>query len=240
MIRVTSNLMKATGLMSRFSECNILLKNEIEFTRNKEVRKQLMQHLDTHLKQQKAEREKYYKHSMKARKNPDRHLFIIMDATDHATTILPHFTATPKFADGIWMPMDSSTYFSGLMAWRECDDSDKESVMGGRRFLKKDDLIWWNYVMKAGYPWGEKSARPQLNIVEDSVNVGDFVVTDLEKYGDEWQQMGKNYYHLRFEYGSSNGNGAARHQHGHLAQFLFPNRWERGNRFWKWFQETRF
>ncbi|VDI55323.1 Hypothetical predicted protein [Mytilus galloprovincialis] len=89
---------------SRFSECNtcVLLKNEIESTRNKEVRKQLMQQRDTHLKQQKSEREKYYKHAMKARRNPDKYLSIIMDAMDQAKTMIPHFTATPKFADGMW------------------------------------------------------------------------------------------------------------------------------------------
>ena len=49
-----------------------------------------------------SEREKYYKHAMKARRNPDKYLSIIMDAMDQAKTMIPHFTATPKFADGMW------------------------------------------------------------------------------------------------------------------------------------------
>ena len=46
-----------------------------------------------------AERENYYKHVMKARR---KYLSFIMDAMDQAKTMIPHFTATPKFAYGMW------------------------------------------------------------------------------------------------------------------------------------------
>ncbi|CAC5411369.1 unnamed protein product [Mytilus coruscus] len=42
------------------------------------------------------------------------------------------------------------------------------------------------------YPWEKtKPAWPQPDIKEHSVNVGDFMLTDMKKYSDEWPQMGK-------------------------------------------------
>ena len=39
---------------------------------------------------------------MKARRNPEKYLSIIIDAMDQSKTTLPHFVNTPKHSDGMW------------------------------------------------------------------------------------------------------------------------------------------
>ncbi|VDI59751.1 Hypothetical predicted protein [Mytilus galloprovincialis] len=89
---------------SRFSECTIcsLIKKSLSETKDKQVRSGLLEQRNKHLWQQRSERQKYYKHQMKSKREPSKYLSIIMDAMDQNKTMIPHFNKPPKSTDGMW------------------------------------------------------------------------------------------------------------------------------------------
>ena len=46
-----------------------------------------------------AEREKYYKHRLKGKKDPDKYLSLIIDGMDQSKHNLPHFNVMTKVRD---------------------------------------------------------------------------------------------------------------------------------------------
>lgn len=48
------------------------------------------------------ERRKYYKHSLKARQNPQRYMSVIIDAMDQSKTEIPHFLFLSTIMKGMW------------------------------------------------------------------------------------------------------------------------------------------
>ncbi|CAG2197711.1 unnamed protein product [Mytilus edulis] len=89
---------------SRFSECTIcsLIKKSLSETKDKQVRSGLLEQRNKHLWQQRSERQKYYKHQMKSKREPSKYISIIMDAMDQNKTMIPHFNKPPKSTDGMW------------------------------------------------------------------------------------------------------------------------------------------
>ncbi|XP_052789179.1 uncharacterized protein LOC128223807 [Mya arenaria] len=89
---------------SRFTVCDTChdIKSKLEKTTNKMERKELHQRREKHLRQQNAERSKYYKHIRKAKSQPDQYLSIILDGMDQEKTRLPHLPTTPKSLSNAW------------------------------------------------------------------------------------------------------------------------------------------
>ncbi|WAR32001.1 OGG1-like protein [Mya arenaria] len=92
------------GMRSRFTVCDTChdIKSKLEKTTNKMERKELHQRREKHLRQQNAERSKYYKHIRKAKSQPDQYLSIILDGMDQEKTRLPHLPTTPKSLSNAW------------------------------------------------------------------------------------------------------------------------------------------
>ncbi|KAJ7371600.1 hypothetical protein OS493_024276 [Desmophyllum pertusum] len=55
-----------------------------------------------HLTQQMTEREKYYKHGVKSKSNPDKYLSITIDGMDQSKHNLPHFNISTKIDGSAW------------------------------------------------------------------------------------------------------------------------------------------
>lgn len=90
--------------VNRFARCDTCskLKSQLEACSNKKERCHLQQARELHLKQQRTEREKYYKHITKARRHPQKYMSIIIDGMDQKTTAVPHFVRDSKTSNGAW------------------------------------------------------------------------------------------------------------------------------------------
>ncbi|KAL9977255.1 hypothetical protein ACROYT_G014637 [Oculina patagonica] len=68
----------------------------------KETRQELSFMRKVHLTQQMTEREKYYKHGEKAKKNPKKYLSVTIDGMDQNKHNLPHFNISTKTDGSAW------------------------------------------------------------------------------------------------------------------------------------------
>ncbi|XP_053378566.1 uncharacterized protein LOC128548166 [Mercenaria mercenaria] len=89
---------------TRFTVCDTCCKIKEARSKctDKESRAKCDERRDEHLKQQNAERQKYYKHISKAKQQPKKYLSIIMDAMDQDKTALPRLATTPKTLGNLW------------------------------------------------------------------------------------------------------------------------------------------
>ncbi|XP_074659473.1 uncharacterized protein LOC141912156 [Tubulanus polymorphus] len=90
--------------VGRFSKCDkcVKVKDLLQATKNKKKRKKVLKYREKHLRQQNVERQKYYKHAEKARKNPAKYMSLIIDGMDQAKTFIPHFSTVPKSISSAW------------------------------------------------------------------------------------------------------------------------------------------
>ncbi|XP_019628130.1 PREDICTED: uncharacterized protein LOC109472715 [Branchiostoma belcheri] len=89
---------------SRFAKCTMCdnIKKALLEARNKKDREDVRNARSHHILLQKLQRMKYYKHSRKARRNPEQYMSVIIDGMDQEATLLPHYAQTTKDDHGLW------------------------------------------------------------------------------------------------------------------------------------------
>lgn len=95
---------------SRFTKCTICvhLREKLRSAGVDESRSELTLLRKVHLTQQMTEREKYYKHGEKAKRNPEKYLSITMDGMDQAKHNIPHFNIHTKIDSSAWRSRNRS------------------------------------------------------------------------------------------------------------------------------------
>eukprot|EP00057_Strongylocentrotus_purpuratus_P025222 XP_011679696.1 PREDICTED: uncharacterized protein LOC105445628 [Strongylocentrotus purpuratus] len=90
--------------INRFAKCDICtsIKSKLQNCSDSKQRSHLCKAREQHLQQQRAEREKYYKHQKKAKAYPGKYLSVIIDGMDQKSTSIPHFMQEAKSTNGAW------------------------------------------------------------------------------------------------------------------------------------------